>query len=282
MIQFSQGHITVYQSALFQTTSTVIALDEAILIVDPTWLPSEIREIQAHVDSIKGSRDCYLLFTHGDYDHVIGYQAFPGAKTIGSLELQRHPQKERKVNLIREFDANYYITRDYPIEFPQLDFVIAQDGQQLAIGNTSLTFYKAPGHSEDSLFTIIDSLGVFIAGDYLSDFELPFIYHSAAAYESTMQRAAEILQNHDIRLLIPGHGQHTTNRSEMFRRIHLATDHLRRLKEAVIHGDEAALEKLGEEHAFPSSFTKECHEENIRIMRREYMGELAADESIHP
>lgn len=277
MIQVSHGQITVFQSALFQTTSTVVALDEAILIVDPTWLPAEIREIQAHVDSIKGNKECYLLFTHGDYDHVIGYRAFPVAKTIGSLELQHHPQKERKVELIREFDANYYITRDYPIEFPHLDIVITHDGQQLTIGNTTLTFYKAPGHTEDGLFTVIDSLGAFVTGDYLSDFELPFIYHSAAAYERTMKKAAEILQNHDVRLLIPGHGQHTTSRSEMLQRIHLATDHLRRLKEAVIHGDEAAIEKLGQEHAFGSGFTKECHEENVRIIRREYTGESAAD-----
>lgn len=270
MIQYADERVTVFQSALYQTTSTVISLDEHILIVDPNWLPHEVGEIQDFVRSIQGDKELYLLFTHGDFDHIIGYRAFPGAKTIGSRGLRDHPKKEHKLHLIREFDATYYLTRDYPIAFPELDIVITEDRQQLVLGSTTLHFFLAPGHSADGLFTVVDSLGLFVAGDYLSDFERPFIYDSAKAYVQTIRRALQMIDEYSIRLLVPGHGQATDSQQEMKRRARLALDHLERLTQAVISGDEAAIASLEQEHAFFSPATQEVHRENVRIIRSEY------------
>ncbi|WP_243298606.1 MBL fold metallo-hydrolase [Bacillus litorisediminis] len=255
MIQYTDESVTIFQSALFQTTSTVINLEDFILIVDPTWLPNEIHEIQSYVKSIQANKACYILFTHSDYDHIIGYHAFPGAKTIGSIELLNHPKKEAIIQAIHDFDANYYITRDYKVEFPKIDIVIDHDGQEVTIGSTTLTFYKAPGHTEDGLFTIVNSLGLFLTGDYLSDFELPFIDHSAKAYKQTLQKAKKIIDDYKINILVPGHGQYTKSHDEMERRITMATDYLERLKTAVITGNEVLIKKLEGEFRFLSAFT---------------------------
>ncbi|MBP1964405.1 MBL fold metallo-hydrolase [Paenibacillus aceris] len=271
MIQYQNEHVTVFQSALFQTTSTVIQTKEMVLIVDPNWLPNEVAAIQNYVHAIKGERETYLLFTHGDFDHIIGYQAFPDATTIGSLELQNHPKKEHKLKLIRDFDNQNYITRNYPIQFPELDIVVQEDGQQLQLGETTLTFYHAPGHTADGLMTVVEPLGIWIAGDYVSDFELPFIYQSAKAYSQTLEKCCMMLEKHSIQLLIPGHGLATSEHKEMKRRLEMASDYLKRLRQSVIANDEPALEALYQEHAFLSSFTEECHKENVSIMKREYL-----------
>ncbi|QRG67068.1 MBL fold metallo-hydrolase [Brevibacillus choshinensis] len=272
MIQYANERVTVFQSALFQTTSTVISLDELLIIVDPNWLPHEIREIQEHVQSIRGNKELYLLFTHGDFDHIIGYRAFPDAKTIGSIGLQNHPKKEYKLHLIHDFDATYYCTRNYPIEFPELDVVVTEDGQQLKLGSSTLHFYLAPGHSADGLFTVVDSIGLFVAGDYLSDFELPFIYDSAKSYKQTIQQSLQIIDDHQIKLLVPGHGLTTDSQPEMKRRALVALDHLERLTQAVLAEDEAAIASIEVEHAFFSPTTQESHKENVRIIRSEYLG----------
>jgi hydroxyacylglutathione hydrolase len=270
LIQYKNENVTVFQSELYQTTSTVIQTEEMVLIVDPNWLSGEVEAIKEYVNGIKGERDTYLLFTHGDFDHIIGYQAFPDAITIGSFELQQHPQKEQKLEMIREFDNKNYIIRNYPIAFPNLDIVIQEDGQQLRLGNTTITFYLAPGHTEDGLITIVEPLGIMIAGDYLSDFELPFIYQSAKAYNHTLEKAGRIFEAHSVRLLIPGHGKATADSSEMKRRLATASDYLNRLCEAVITNNESALTALYHEHAFLSTFTEACHKENISIIQREY------------
>lgn len=270
MIQYKKNGLTVFQSALFQTTCTVVEAEESVLVVDPNWLPHEIQKIQQHVAQIRKGRDLYVLFTHGDFDHIIGYHAFPGATVIGSKGLQEHPKKEEKIHLIQQFDRDYYITRTYPIEFPKVDVVIEEDGQTLVLGNTTITFYLSPGHTHDGLFTVIQPQGIWIAGDYLSDFELPFIYDSAIAYGKTLQKAERILHEHSVKILVPGHGQWTEREEDMKLRIRRSQTHLSGLIEAVMKEDEEAIQALGKEHAFPSNFTKECHEKNVEIIRREY------------
>ncbi|MDQ0219292.1 MBL fold metallo-hydrolase [Peribacillus cavernae] len=271
MIQFIQKHLTVFQSALFKTTCTVVENDDFLLIVDPNWLPQEIEAIQHHVETVRGKRELYLLFTHGDFDHIIGYRAFPDAKIIGSKGLQHHPKKENTLGQIRKFDNDYYIDRPYPIEFPVCDIVIEDDGQLFTSGNMTLTFYLAPGHSHDGIFTVIEPQGILIAGDYLSDFELPFIYDSAKSYLKTLQTAKEILLRHHIKVLVPGHGKATDQLHEMRTRFESSQKYLDKLISAVMREDAQELDLLAKEMPYPSSFTAECHAENIAIIKKEYI-----------
>lgn len=271
MIQFKNDYMTVFQSALYQTTCTVIEGKDFVFVVDPNWLPSEIEEIQTFIAQIQGQKELFLLFTHGDFDHIIAYKAFPGAKVIGSNGLHQHPNKQQKVNLIHQFDNDYYIKRPYPVEFPKVDLVVEEDGQQIVIGDTTITFYLSPGHTHDGLFAIIEPMGIWIAGDYLSDFELPFIYDSVKAYEETLQKAARVIETHTVSVLVPGHGQTTTSHEEMKRRIKTSQEYLERLISAVQKEEVEEIASLEEEMPFPSAFTKQCHEENIAIIRREYI-----------
>ncbi|MGN7358421.1 hypothetical protein ACTHPM_13720 [Paenibacillus sp. SAFN-054] len=52
----------------------------------------------------------------------------------------------------------------------------------------------------------------------------------------------------------------------------MAISHLERMKQAILAGDEQALEQLGQEHGFLSESTMECHKDNVSIMRRELLG----------
>jgi hydroxyacylglutathione hydrolase len=269
MIQFKNEHLTVFQSSLFQTTSTVVETKDFILIVDPCWLPHEVDEIRSYVLKIRGDRKLFLLFTHADFDHIIGYRAFPEAKTIGSIGIVDHPEKARKLRLISEFDWDYYVKRNYPIEFPEINLVIKEDKETIMIGRTSLTLYQAPGHTHDGLFTVIDSVGVLIAGDYLSDFEFPFIYHSAAAYVKTLETARSILREHTISILVPGHGKTTASIDEMERRIAMGLNYIETVRQAIINGNQEILDKLIRDFAFPSQFVKQCHADNIALIKKE-------------
>jgi len=147
MIQYKNNQITVFQSVLYMTTSTVVATDDLVLVVDPTWLPQEVIAIRNYVESIRGNRPVYLLFTHSDFDHILGYKAIRDATTIASKEFTEHPDKENVLEQIRSFDDRYYLQRDYHLEYPTIDYIVHEDGQKLVVGKTELTFYKAPGHT---------------------------------------------------------------------------------------------------------------------------------------
>lgn len=229
MIQYNKKNVRIFQSSLYLTTSAVIELDEAIILTDPNWLPHEVEEIKSYVNQIRNDKQLYIIYTHSDFDHVIGSGAFSDATVIASQKLSENVHKEDVMKKVKLFDQKYYLERNYKPEYPEVDYVVSEDGQQLVIGTSTLTFYLAPGHSDDGLFTVIEPHGIFLTGDYLSDVEFPFIYSSYFDYVQTMDKAKHIFSKHAISLHMPGHGHTTESTVEMQSRLSFSQEYLEQL-----------------------------------------------------
>lgn len=272
MIHYKRPGVTVFHSVLYQTTSTIVETPDLVLIVDPNWLPNEIGAIRQVIEQGNTVKPQYLLFTHAHFDHILGYRAFPGALTIGSLEMEHLQDKAKVIEKICEFDSQYYIERHYPLVFPQLDTVVKTDGQQLVIGETRLTFYLAPGHSLDGLFTMVEPGGIFLAGDYLSDVEFPFIYESSDAYLASMAKVEKLLDNDSRKLLVPGHGSVTDDLTEIRRRIQESRTYILTLKDLVgfelTNKTERTMDDLIEKYTFVQGLRGE-HQANIKKLHSE-------------
>jgi glyoxylase-like metal-dependent hydrolase (beta-lactamase superfamily II) len=273
MVQFRNDFITVFESSLFKTTSTVVCTDDVVLVVDPNWLPHEVETTRQWVEVCTNkSRLLYLLFTHSDYDHILGYGAFPGAKVIASQAFAEHPDKEAAIEEVRKWDDEYYIQRKYPYMYPQVDEIIRFDGQTLNIGSTVLTFYLAPGHNRDGIFTIIEDEkhhpAVWIAGDYLSNVEFPYMYYSSDDYETTLSKVDIILKKHPVPFLIPGHGEATSNPAEILRRKDESLEYIRSLRQSLIEGTTYDERQLWKRYSFRRGMER-FHRENVALMRRE-------------
>lgn len=269
MIQFKNKHFSVFESALFRTNSVVVETEDLILVVDPTWLPHEVAAIRHHVDAIKNGRPVYLLFTHSDYDHILGFGAFPEAFTIASQAFKDNPKKEEQLQAIRKFDQEYYIRRPYKLCYPRVDITIDLNTKFITIGDTRLSFWQAPGHNADGIFTLVEPLGIWIAGDYLSNEEFPFIYHRAEDYLLTLDTAEEIIKKRQPKYLIPGHGEVSTETSEMFLRLQESRDYIGQLKDAITRGERFPDEHLWERYDFRLG-QEEFHRKNIELIRKEY------------
>jgi len=272
MIQFQNNQLIIFESALYRTTTTLFYNEEILLLVDPNWLPSEVKTIRATVDRLLGNRKLLLLFTHSDYDHIIAWKAFPEAETIASQAFVDNPNKTKTIQQILDFDGEYYIERTYPILYPAIDWVIKKDGQDLTFGTTKLVFYLAPGHNADGIFTIIESAGIWIAGDYLSNIEFPFVYHSSLEYEQTLEKVDPILQKHQITMLIPGHGDYTDNLAEIKKRKEEGLIYLRQLRLAIKEGKSFDEDLLWQRYRFKKGM-RGFHNENVKLMRGE-LGEF--------
>lgn len=229
MLHFHDNHLTVFQSSLYMTTTAIIQSNNVMIITDPTWLPGEIEEIKNFIDKHLGNKELYIIYTHSDFDHIIGSGAFREAKVIATEEFKNNPNKKEIVREIYDFDQQYYIERNYRPTYPVVDLPIVMDSQKAQLADVSLTFYKAPGHTNDGLFTIVEPYGIFLAGDYLSDVEFPFITSSYQDYVKTIDKASAILNRYDINYLIPGHGSVTCERQEMLNRINFSKYYLEQL-----------------------------------------------------
>lgn len=263
MIQFSQDEFTVFESQLYKTTSVVVHTKDVIIIIDPNLLPNEVENIRQFVDDIKENKQLYLIFTHSDWDHIVGYGAFPEATVIASEEFVQK-EKELILKQIKAFDGEYYIDRPYSITYPKIDIEVSFDGQQLQIGDTTLTFYKAEGHTNDGIFTVIEPLGLWIVGDYLSDVEFPFIYDNSERYEKTLQKMDFLLTTHEIKFLVPGHGHITNDLDEIMERKEQSLNYMKKLRKLVIEGKDSYYLMDGYNKAL-----KPCHEENVQLIQQE-------------
>lgn len=266
LIKYKTKNITVFQSVLYKTTSLVVRTDDCIIIVDPNLLPTEVYEIREYVDKIKGDLPIYLIFTHSDWDHIIGYGIFQDAQVIASRTFQQRTDKEAVLQQIASFDNQYYLDRDYPLLYPKVDIEVVEDGQELQIGETKLVFYLAPGHTEDGIFTIVEPFGIWIAGDYLSDVEFPFIYDNSEKYEKTLSKTNLILTSFHINLLVPGHGHPTNIKEEILFRKVLSYRYIQELRKAIQNNEDHLF--LIENYFYKADQIKE-HEENYKQIKNE-------------
>lgn len=265
MIQYKDEQLTVFESQLYKTTSTVIQTEDCVIVVDPCLLPFEIDAIREYVMNIKGSRPIYLVMTHSDWDHIVGAGAFPEATVIASEAFKTKNQKDI-VEQAKAFDDQYYIDRKIPVIYPNVDIAVTEDSQQVKIGNTTLTFYLAKGHTDDGIYTIVEPKGVWIAGDHLSDIEFPFIYSSSKDYIDTLEKTDVILNNHQINVLIPGHGHVTCSKKEILKRKNDGLQYIENLKKAI--QSNADHEHLIAPYPYKRSL-KECHAENVQFLIKE-------------
>jgi len=263
VIRYKDKHLTIFESQIYQTVSTVIQTDDCVIVADPAFLPMEIGEIQQYVQSVKGNRPIYLLFTHSDWDHIVGAGAFPEATVIAS-EAFTAKNPDEILEQGKAFDDEYYLDRKYPLIYPEVDVAVEKDGQQLRMGQTVLTFYEAKGHTDDGIFAIVEPLGIWIAGDYLSDIEFPFIYSSVEDYIETLKKTDMILDNHEIHVMIPGHGHAAFGKNEILKRKSDGLRYIQNLIRAV--ESNAGHEHLVEPYPYKRSLIK-CHEANVKFIK---------------
>ena len=219
-------HIQVFQSALWQLNSTHIHFQDTSIVFDPAYLPFEINAIATQANNPVWSHR-YLIYTHGDFDHIVGNHWFEGFEQLGSLAMAKRNNTDHILSQINTFDQENYITRPYPVSYPELNYMPdVKDSLSIKLGSVELILFKASGHTSDGLFYIIPELKLWIAGDYLSDIEFPFIEDGLKEYYDTLERADKIINEFDIDFLIPGHGTIAFTKSEMISRLDKSINYL--------------------------------------------------------
>jgi hydroxyacylglutathione hydrolase len=267
-IQYQSKTLVIFESSLFRTTTTLIISEEYILLVDPNWLPIEIDFIEEYIQGIIRNKEKYLLFTHSDYDHIIGYGRFKNYITIASANFVNNKEKEDVLNQINKFDDEYYISRNYLIEYPEIYKIIKGNNELLNINSDEYLFYQATGHNKDGLITYNKSKQILIVGDYLSNIEFPYIYDSVKNYKETLLELEKIIDTHPIKILITGHGDYTSDKKEMKNRIVESRNYIKELENSIIHQREFDVSKIYPRYKFPI-IMNQFHQNNIKLVTKE-------------
>ena len=197
--------VLVATSRIYQTTCAALRSGGEGFVVDSPILPDELDALPAILQHA-GFPVSGLLATHGDWDHLLGRLAFPGA-AIGCAETTAAyltgepggPQRE-----LRAFDDEHYVQRRRPLSLGQVQALPVPG--HVGLGERELELQPADGHTADGMAVWVPWARVLLCGDYLSPVEIPMLSPSGSrdAYLATLERLRPYVQRADW--AVPGHG----------------------------------------------------------------------------
>ena len=193
--------VWVAHSRRYATTSTVI-LDGhgGALVIDPAWDADELAAIPADL-AVLGVRAVAGLSTHQHYDHVLWHP------DLGDVPRWSSPGTVRETVENREAVVAPLIG-DIPDELVDLAARLTPiEGEVLAWSGPVARIHVHHAHAPHHLALELPELGVLIAGDMLSDIEIPMPDDrdtDLVTYRTGLESLAAVVRR--SRLLVPGHG----------------------------------------------------------------------------
>ncbi len=197
--------VIVCTSAYWQTTCTIVRGGDEAFVIDSPVLPDELEALPAMLEQV-GWPCTGLLATHGDWDHLLGRLAFPGA-ALGVAEttaarLTGSPGEAARE--LRAFDDQHYCERPRPLRLGELEALPVPG--RLGVGEHELELHPTEGHVADGMAIWIPWARVLVCGDHLSPVEIPMLSQggSVSAYRATLERLRPLVEGADH--VVPGHG----------------------------------------------------------------------------
>ena len=198
--------VLVGPSAIWQTNCLLVHGGEETFLVDSPLLPEELEALPGVAEHV-GWPVSGLLATHGDWDHLLGRLAFPGA-ALGCSETtaaRLTAEPGTAARSLRAFDDQQYLGRPAPLSLGQVQALPVPGS--LELGEHEIELHPADGHTKDGMALLAPWAGVLACGDDLSEVEIPTFFEaggSLSAYRATLERLRPRVERSER--VVPGHG----------------------------------------------------------------------------
>lgn len=189
------------------TTSTVlVAPDRSCLVVDPGVTAHEIDLLSSAI-RIHGWRPIAVWSTHGHWDHLLDGGLFTGLPRwasgspvdVETLMNERDEDDElARVLLASHGDSPAPVAVAPSLRYPSVDGLLDWPGPSVRV-------VEQAAHAPGSTSLVVPSADVVVAGDLLSDVEIPLLDLSAPDPVGTYRAGLDLLAG-TASLVIPGHG----------------------------------------------------------------------------
>ncbi|WP_152191810.1 MBL fold metallo-hydrolase [Georgenia satyanarayanai] len=215
MLEQVSARVWVTTSPTWLTTSTVVVDDDgACLLVDPALTPADLVSLQRELTG-RGWHVAAAFSTHPHWDHVLWSEALPDVPRWAT---------PAAVTACTDEELAAQAARDLPGH--RWDVVggttaMAADTTELPWAGLRAVVVATPGHAPGHASLHLPREGVLLAGDMLSDVEVPLLDDAPGAvdgYRRSLQRLAGVAAD----VVVPGHGR-VADAAEARRRV--AADH---------------------------------------------------------
>lgn len=195
--------VHVMTSRRYATTSTVVIAGDEALVVDPCWDADELAGVAGFL-SAAGARCAAGLATHLHYDHVLWHPDL-GEVPRWASDWAASRWASDRASLVQP------LIGDIPDDLVDLaGRVTAITAAGLPWRGRHIVLHAHDAHARGHLAVEIVDAGVLLAGDMLSDIELPYPdagEPDLSSYLAGLDRLAEVVRRSHV--LVPGHGTPT-------------------------------------------------------------------------
>ena len=190
--------VLVTTSRRYATTSTVVVHGNEALLVDPAWDPDELDAIADLLDE-RDLRVVAGVATHAHHDHVLWHPRFGTAPRYGSKRTVELPTEHRD-------DLVASLGDGWPPELAAARGTFEPAPDRLTGWDEPIELVVHDGHAPGHTAVWLPARGVLLAGDMLSDVELPLPLapDDLPAYLGGLDVLAPYVARAAV--LVPGHG----------------------------------------------------------------------------
>jgi glyoxylase-like metal-dependent hydrolase (beta-lactamase superfamily II) len=218
LVEVADGvHVAV--SSVYATTTTVVERDGRCLVVDPAVTAREVVALDAALRA-RGWRPVVVWSTHPHWDHLLDA---PGLRDVArwaaaapadgwrdAATRQRDADPELAAHLAAHpQDAPAAITTRAPAPFPRAD-EDADGWHRLDWDGPHVRVLTHDAHSAGHTALAVVDAGVLVAGDMLSDVEVPLVDTDRAAsvehHLAVLDRFEAGVRRYGAHRVVPGHG----------------------------------------------------------------------------
>jgi hydroxyacylglutathione hydrolase len=204
--------VYVSSAELYTTTSTVIADGHGgCLVVDPAVTVTEVGELAAALEA-RGLRPVAGWSTHPHWDHVLWSARLGDVPRFGTQDAVAVAERER-AGLIEG------VTTSAPgHDLERFGRLTAMAGEMPGWRGQAVQVLAHQAHAPGHGALLLPEVGVLIAGDMLSDIEIPLLDVDDQDPAGHYRAGLELLAGAPgVRVIVPGHG-HVGDRAELGRR----------------------------------------------------------------
>jgi hydroxyacylglutathione hydrolase len=197
----------------YTTTTTIVAgADGGCLLIDPAVTVADLAALAGWLSG-RGLRPAAGWSTHPHWDHLLWSAAFGAAPRYATPRAVAVAARELPglVSDVTESAPGHDLTIFARVE-PLL-------GREIDWAGPRAVVYAHDAHAPGHGAVLLPEAGVLIAGDMLSDIEIPLLDLESADPFGGYRQGLELLAGAPgVRLVVPGHG-HVGDQAEFRRRV---------------------------------------------------------------
>jgi glyoxylase-like metal-dependent hydrolase (beta-lactamase superfamily II) len=247
--------VLVRQSAFCESNAVVIRDSDDSLLVDPGVTGDDLNALADEIEAL-GIVVTMGFSTHPHWDHLLWHERFGDAARYGTVKCAA----TARARLERNRELASRLAPGAPLETLDRVTALQSDANYIPWKRRPVRILEHDAHAPGHGALLVEDVGVLIAGDMLSDVEIPLFDPRGTDPCGDYVAGLDLLASASAGVVIPGHGS-VGHGAEVGRRIDADRTYLH----ALLAGADPSDPRLGSGATYGADWLPEAHKTNVDL-----------------